>query len=76
MLKNLYEIIEPSNNESSKLSSLYDIVMLICIISSMIPLAVKSDSMILNIIDKITVAVFIIDYILRLITARLSWVKG
>lgn len=76
MLKNLYEIIEPSDNESSKLSSLYDVVMLLCIVSSMIPLAVKSDSMILNIIDKITVAVFIIDYILRLITAKIKLSKG
>lgn len=76
MLKNLYEIIEPSDNESSNLSSLYDVVMLICIIASMIPLAVKSDSMILNIIDKITVGVFIIDYILRLITAKQKLNKG
>ena len=76
MLKNLYEIIEPSDNESSKLSSFYDVVMLICIIASMIPLAVKSDSMILNIIDKITVGVFIIDYILRLITAKQKLNKG
>lgn len=76
MLKNLHEIIEPSDNESSKLSSLYDIAMLICIIASMIPLAVKSDNIILNIIDKITVTVFIIDYILRLITAKQKLNKG
>ena len=76
MLRNLYEIIEPSDNESSKLSSFYDIVMLICIITSMIPLAVKSNSMILSIIDKITVVVFIIDYILRLITAKIKLNKG
>ena len=76
MLKNLYKIIEPSDNDSSKLSSLYDIVMLICIIASMIPLAVKSDNIILNIIDKITVTVFIIDYILRLITAKQKLNKG
>lgn len=76
MLKNLYKIIEPSDNDSSKLSSLYDIAMLICIIASMIPLAVKSDSIILNIIDKITVTVFIIDYILRLITAKQKLNKG
>lgn len=76
MLKNLYEIIESSDNESSKLSSLYDIAMLICIIASMIPLAVKSDNIILNIIDKITVTVFIIDYILRLITAKQKLNKG
>ncbi len=76
MLKNLYEIIEPSDNESSKLSSFYDVVMLICIVSSMIPLAMKSESMILSIIDKTTVAVFIVDYILRLITAKIKLNKG
>lgn len=76
VLNKIYEIIEPSDNESSKLSSVYDIVMLICIITSMIPLAIKSDSLILNIIDKITVSVFIIDYILRLITAKQKLNKG
>lgn len=76
MLKKIYEIIEPSGNESTKLSSVYDIVMLICIIASMIPLAIKSDNLILDIIDKITVAVFIIDYILRLVTAKIKLNKG
>lgn len=76
MLKKIYKIIEPSDNESSKLSSFYDIVMLICIIASMIPLAIKSDSLILNVVDKVTVVVFIIDYILRLITARQKLNKG
>ncbi|MCM1115444.1 MAG: ion transporter [Clostridium sp.] len=76
MLKKIYEIIEPSDNESSKLSSLYDIIMMICIIASMIPLAIKADNIILNIIDKITVVVFIIDYIFRLITAKQKLNKG
>lgn len=76
MLKKIYEIIEPSGNESTELSSVYDIVMLICIIASMIPLAIKSDNLILDIIDKITVAVFIIDYILRLVTAKTKLNKG
>ena len=76
MLKILYEIIEPSNDESSNLSSAYDIVMLICIIVSMIPLAIKSDNLTFNIIDKVTVTVFIIDYILRLITAKIKLNKG
>lgn len=76
MLEKIYEIIEPSDDESSKLSSFYDIIMLICIIASMIPLAIKSDSVILNIIDKVTVAVFIVDYILRLITAKIKLNKG
>lgn len=76
MLEKIYEIIEPSNDKSSKLSSVYDITMLICIVASMIPLAIKSDSIILNIIDKTTVVVFIIDYIFRLITANKKLNKG
>lgn len=76
MLQKLYEIIEPSGNESSKLSSVYDIVMLVSIIASMIPLALKSDAAVLTVIDKITVAVFIIDYILRFITAKIKLNKG
>lgn len=76
MLTKIYEIIEPSDNQSSKLSSFYDIVMLICIIAGMIPLAIKSNSMVLNIIDKVTVSVFIIDYIFRLITAKQKLNKG
>lgn len=76
MMNKIYEIIEPSDNKSSTWSSVYDIIMLICIVASMVPLALKSDSFILNIVDKITVSVFIIDYILRLITAKLKLNKG
>lgn len=36
----------------------------------MVPLAIKSDNMLLNIVDKATVTVFIADYILRLITTK------
>lgn len=75
-MNKIYEIIEPSDNKSSTWSSVYDIIMLICIVASMVPLALKSDSFILNIVDKITVSVFIIDYILRLITAKLKLNKG
>lgn len=76
MLNKIYEMIEPSDDSCSKSSSIYDIVMLICIIASMVPLAVKSDTTIFNIIDKVTVTVFIIDYILRLITAKQKLNKG
>lgn len=76
MFKKIYKIIEPSDDENSKLSLVYDIVMLICIVASMIPLAIKSDNIFLNIIDKITVVVFIIDYILRLITSKQKLNKG
>lgn len=59
-VKELYEIIEPSGNESSKWSSVYDIAMLICIITSMILLAIKPDGLILSVINKITVPLFAI----------------
>ena len=71
-----FNIIEPSTENSSIASSVYDIIMMICIISSMIPLAVKSDHGVFVIIDILTVAVFIADYILRLITADLKLKKG
>lgn len=76
MIKKLYEVIESPADTNSKLSSLYDIVMFICIVLSVIPLAIKSNSTVLNIIDKVTVTVFIIDYILRLITAKIKLNKG
>lgn len=76
MLKRIYDIIEPSDKSNSKSSAVYDIFMLICIIASMIPLAIKSNNIILVVIDKITVTVFIIDYILRLLTAEYKLQKG
>lgn len=76
MFKTIYDIIEPSDKSSSKFSNLYDIFMLICIVASMIPLAIKSDTILLTVIDKITVTVFIIDYILRLLTAKYKLQKG
>lgn len=45
-LKKIYEISEPSDNGNSKLSLLYNIIMLICIIVSMLPQAIKSDDVV------------------------------
>ncbi len=76
MLKKLYGIIEPADENVSKWSSVYDVVMLICIVASMIPLAIKAEHTVLTIIDKVTVTVFIVDYVLRLITAKQKINKG
>lgn len=76
MRRKIHDIIEPSSEQETKFSSAYDIVMMISIIASMVPLAVKSDNIIFAIIDKMTVTVFIIDYILRLITADYKLEKG
>ena len=66
--KRIYEVIEASK-DGDKLSSIYDSFILITVIVSLIPLAFKEQTPLFNTIDKITVTIFIADYILRWITA-------
>lgn len=68
MKKRIYEIIELAD-ENDKLSRIYDIVMMSTIFISLIPLAFKEELLIFNIIEFISVTIFIIDYFLRWITA-------
>lgn len=66
--KRIFEVIEASK-DGDKLSSIYDSFILITVIVSLIPLAFKEQTLLFNAIDKITVTIFIIDYILRWSTA-------
>lgn len=66
--KRIYEVIEVSRPDD-KLSKAYDIMMLLTIVVSMIPLTLKNEAGIFQIIDKITVTIFIIDYLLRMYTS-------
>lgn len=66
--KRLYEIIEVSR-DGDKTSAAYDIIMMIAIIISIVPLAFKTPMPVFTVIDVITVILFIIDYVLRLFTA-------
>lgn len=66
--KRIYEVIEAAS-DGDRLSSLYDSFILITVILSLIPLAFKEQTTLFNVIDKITVTIFIIDYILRWATA-------
>lgn len=68
MRKRIFEIIEASSGEDLA-STIYDIFMIIVIIVSLIPLAFKEMTLLFHVVDMATVAVFIIDYILRFITA-------
>ncbi|MCM1508771.1 MAG: ion transporter [Ruminococcus flavefaciens] len=68
MRKKLYNIISSSDG-SGKLSSIYDIFMIIVIIISIVPIAFKEAPSAFNVLDKICVAIFIIDYLLRWVTA-------
>lgn len=68
MRKKIFYIIEKAE-DNNKLSRMYDYSMLLAIIVSLIPLFFKSDNTAFVVIDKVTVSLFIIDYILRWITA-------
>ncbi|MBP3414269.1 MAG: ion transporter [Clostridia bacterium] len=68
MRNRLYQIIEPAEN-GDKASQVYDMFMMGTIITSIIPLAFKSSNNLFLWLDIVSVAIFIIDYILRLITA-------
>ncbi len=67
MRKKLYDVLQANNK--SKLSFIYNMVMMIVIITSLVILAFKDFSTPIIIIDRITAVFFSIDYLLRLITA-------
>ena len=75
MRKRIYGIIEVGE-EKDRISQLYDFFMMLAIIVSIAPLAIKTENSVTIIIDKITVTIFIIDYILRMITADYRLKKG
>lgn len=75
MRKRLYEIISASNG-NDKLSSVYDIFMMAVIIVSLIPLIFKQSFAAFEIIDKVCVGIFIVDYLLRWITADYKYSKN
>ena len=72
--KRIFEIIEVAEEED-RLSDLYDSFMLLAIIISIIPLVFKGTNKFFEITDTITVIIFIIDYILRWMTADFGY-KG
>lgn len=73
MRKKIFEIIEPLEYP---LSRLYDAFMIVIIIISIFPLAFHSEATIFLWIDHITTAIFIFDYILRIITADYKVKRG
>ena len=68
MRERIYRLIEKSDGDD-KHSSVYDAFMILVIVLSLIPLAFKQDNKFLFILDKVTVVIFIIDYLLRWCTA-------
>lgn len=72
----IFKIIEPKyNNNDSLLSRIYDWVMLIAIFIAIIPLMFREQTTIFFYFDIIPCALFIIDYVLRWVTADLRMPK-
>ena len=63
----IYDTIETGRN--SIISKIYDWAMLVFILISIIPLAFREQNIWFDWFDKISVTVFIIDYLLRWLTA-------
>ena len=72
--KRIYEVIEKSDGDDF-LSSIYDYIMMAAIIASLLPLAFKAQTPVFAAIDKATVTLFILDYLLRLGTADYKYPK-
>lgn len=75
MRKRIFQIIE-IGKEDDKLSRVYDFFMMAMIIISIVPLCSHEETALFYLIDKVTVTVFIVDYILRLITADYKIERG
>ena len=72
--KRVYEIIEKAEGDDT-ISAFYDYAMIVIIVISIIPLAFKTESTLLQLIDKVTVTIFIVDYLLRWLTADYKFSK-
>lgn len=73
--KRVFEIVEKSEG-NDRLSAVYDFFMIAVIIISLVPLAFKQENSMLYVIDKAAVVVFIVDYLLRWLTADYKFEKG
>lgn len=71
----IYNLVEPPNSDNQK-ADLYDVIMFISILASIIPLAFKTHYLFFDTIDIITFFMFLFDYFLRWITADIKLNKG
>ena len=74
MRKRIFEIIERAEGNDVA-SKVYDIIMLIIIFVSLVPLTIKTQTSLLVIIDYVCAYIFIVDYILRWLTADYKILK-
>ena len=75
MRKRLYALVDPQE-KWDRIDTIYDVVMMIAIVVSIVPLAFKEQYPIFNWFEAITVALFVLDYVLRWVTADYKLGKG
>ena len=71
----IYEIIAIAKDDDIA-STVYDIIMMVTILVSLIPLAFTEEYPVFSVINNVTVVIFIIDYVMRFLTADLKLKKG
>lgn len=75
MRRKIFIVIEASDG-TSRASTIYDGVLLLVIVASLIPLTSKGTNTAFSAIDTVAAWVFVTDYILRLITADFKLGRG
>ena len=75
MRKRIYEILD-GVREHDRAATVYSVFMMLIILLSLVPLTFKEASPSFIIMDRVAVTVFIIDYILRLLTADFKLKRG
>ena len=75
MRRRIFEVIEVAEDKDI-LSKVYDVFMMIVIIISLIPIASKRSDGAFGFIELFTTIIFIIDYVLRLVTSDHKLKKG
>ena len=73
--RKIYEVIEVADKDDRD-SLIYDRFMLVCIAASIVPLCFKETNSLFVWLDRATVTVFIVDYLLRWWTADLKYEKS
>lgn len=67
MREKIFSLVEPP--EEGEKSDPYDIMMMVAIVASIIPLAFKQTNVVFRAVEAITTVLFIVDYVLRWLTA-------
>ena len=75
MRRKIYEIIEVDDDRRG-LSYIYDIVMIVAIALSLIPLMFKQTNAFFSVSETVITVLFILDYLLRLLTADFKLGRG